>query len=234
MGLDTECDAAIEARGDERVARGDPRVPQRAARRASRRVARKRWRRAVKRGGGSRAGAIEALTSDERSLRHYERLDELSETLVAVAGSVADPEQPVSLDTLIAQFAPERRRARRARRWVMPVVVLAIGCAAHGAVALHAAGRLDRCRSRDRMGRRVSRKCGGRRCSCCSRTRPRASCCFRGRSSRCSPSRRSAPGTASPTRSAASCSPRLATYCGGREAGSPGRAADRARHGSTA
>ena len=85
MGLDTECDVAIEARGDERVAKairefrnmllgehlGVP--PERVDRRLRRRPAAR-----VSRG-------IAALMSDERSLRKYEHLDEVSDALVAVA-----------------------------------------------------------------------------------------------------------------------------------------------------
>jgi phospholipase D1/2 len=124
MGLDTECDVAIEARGDQRIAAGihafrnkllgehlglpDERVEQ-----------------GVKE-AGSLHEAIESLASEERSLRRYERLDEVSDTLAAVAG-VADPEQPVSLDTLILQFAPEMTTRQPRPSWVLPTVML---CAA--------------------------------------------------------------------------------------------------------
>jgi phosphatidylserine/phosphatidylglycerophosphate/cardiolipin synthase-like enzyme/uncharacterized membrane protein YdjX (TVP38/TMEM64 family) len=123
MGLDTECDVAIEARGDERVARGirDFRnvllgehldVP---AERVAEAVASQ----------GSVSKAIAALASDGRTLRKYERLDEVSDTLIAVAG-VADPEKPVSLDTLIEQFSPEMTIKNARPAWVMPAAVLAL------------------------------------------------------------------------------------------------------------
>lgn len=121
MGLDTECDVAIEARGDERVARAirDFRnvllgehldVP-------GERVAE-----AVKQAGTLNAG-IAALMDEERSLRKYERLDDVSDTLVAVA-EVADPENPVSLDTLIEQFSPEMTPRSARPAWVLPVAAL--------------------------------------------------------------------------------------------------------------
>jgi phospholipase D1/2 len=126
MGLDTECDAAIEARGEERVARAivgfrnmllaehlDVQPAQVEA--------------AVSEAGGSVQRAIEALMSDRRSLRKYERLDEVSDALLTVA-SVADPEQPVSLESLISQMAPEDL-VRPRPAWVMPIVVLAIAAA---------------------------------------------------------------------------------------------------------
>ena len=86
---------------------------------------------------GTVSGGITALMSDGRSLRKYERLDEVSETLVAVAG-VADPEKPVSLDTLIEQFSPEMTLQTARPAWLMPSIVLAIVAAAHGPVALDA------------------------------------------------------------------------------------------------
>jgi phosphatidylserine/phosphatidylglycerophosphate/cardiolipin synthase-like enzyme/uncharacterized membrane protein YdjX (TVP38/TMEM64 family) len=123
MGLDTECDVAIEACGDERIAEsirdfrntllgehlGVP--PGRVAEAVNE--------------TGSVSGGIAALASDERTLKRYERLDDVSDALVAVAG-VADPEQPVSLDTLIAQFAPEMTTKRARPIWVLPAALLAL------------------------------------------------------------------------------------------------------------
>ncbi len=124
MGLDTECDVAIEARGDERIA---------TAIRTFRNtllgehldLAVERVDQAVN-DAGTLQCAIEQLAGDERSLRPYQRLDEVSETLAAVAG-VADPEQPVSLDTLISQFAPEMTTKEPRSVWFLPTIVL---CAA--------------------------------------------------------------------------------------------------------
>ncbi|MEP7244498.1 MAG: VTT domain-containing protein [Gammaproteobacteria bacterium] len=65
------------------------------------------------------------LASGERTLEPYERLDEVSDAMAAVAGGVADPEQPVSLETLITQFAPERTAKRVRPVWVLPAVLLA-------------------------------------------------------------------------------------------------------------
>ena len=127
MGLDTECDAAIEARGEERIA-GVIRGFRNTLLAEHLGVTRERVEAAVNENGGSVQRAIDALVTDERSLRKYERLDEVSETLVTVA-SVVDPEQPVSLDSLIAQLPPEERAAARRPRWIMPVTVLMIACA---------------------------------------------------------------------------------------------------------
>ena len=121
MGLDTECDVAIEARGDPRIARviRDFRHSLLAEHLAT---TRERVDEAV-REAGSTSEAIERLATDGRSLRRYERLDEPPEALVAVAG-VADPEKPVSLDALIEQFSPEMTMRRAWPLWVAPAVLL--------------------------------------------------------------------------------------------------------------
>jgi phosphatidylserine/phosphatidylglycerophosphate/cardiolipin synthase-like enzyme/uncharacterized membrane protein YdjX (TVP38/TMEM64 family) len=123
MGLDTECDAAIEARGNERVARaiGGFRNTLLAEHLG---VQPEQVENALSEAGGSVRHAIEALRTEGRSLRKYERLDEVSDALITVAG-VADPEKPVSLESLISQMAPEEL-VRPRPAWVMPVVVLAI------------------------------------------------------------------------------------------------------------
>jgi phospholipase D1/2 len=72
---------------------------------------------------GTLHGGIAALTGEGRSLRKYERLDEVSDALVAVS-VVADPENPVSLDTLIEQFSPEMTLRSTRPAWVLPVVAL--------------------------------------------------------------------------------------------------------------
>jgi uncharacterized membrane protein YdjX (TVP38/TMEM64 family) len=123
MGLDTECDVAIEARGDERVAQGI-RDFRNALLGEHLDVSPKQVEQAVAAAGSVNKG-VATLVGEGRSLRKYERLDDVSETLVTVAG-VADPEAPVSLDTLIEQFSPEMTIARARPAWVMPVTILAL------------------------------------------------------------------------------------------------------------
>ena len=97
MAIDTECDLVLESRGDARVAdtiRGyrdrllaeHLDVPPEALQRKLREA-------------GSLHGAIRGLQCDARSLRDFDFSQEAPETLVAVA-SVADPEEPISLDFL--------------------------------------------------------------------------------------------------------------------------------------
>jgi phosphatidylserine/phosphatidylglycerophosphate/cardiolipin synthase-like enzyme/uncharacterized membrane protein YdjX (TVP38/TMEM64 family) len=123
MGLDTECDVAIEARGDERVMTAI-RTFRNTLLGEHLELPIERVDRAVDE-AGTLHGAIKSLADEGRSLRPYERLDEVSDTLVVVAG-VADPEQPVSLDTLIAQFAPEMTTKEARPAWFLPTVVLGL------------------------------------------------------------------------------------------------------------
>jgi phospholipase D1/2 len=104
MGMDSECDVALEARGDPAVS-----ATLRAFRnrllgehldvppaRVEREVARR----------GSLLGAIEALRGEARSLRPLDSIPESSEALVELA-KIADPERPVSLDQLVEEFTPD-------------------------------------------------------------------------------------------------------------------------------
>lgn len=104
MGMDTECDVALEARGDPRIAaviRGfrnrllaehlgetPERVEQELAR------------------FGLLHGAITALSGNARTLKRLVHVPDWPDTVIELA-QVADPERPVSLDQLIEEFAPE-------------------------------------------------------------------------------------------------------------------------------
>jgi phosphatidylserine/phosphatidylglycerophosphate/cardiolipin synthase-like enzyme/uncharacterized membrane protein YdjX (TVP38/TMEM64 family) len=123
MGLDTECDVTIEARGDERIARA---IHDFRSELLSEHldVPRERVEQALTETGNVHT-TIEKLASDERSLRKYERLDEVSDTLLAVA-SVADPEKPVSLETLIEQFSPEMTVKTGRPAWFVPAATVAL------------------------------------------------------------------------------------------------------------
>jgi phospholipase D1/2 len=128
MGLDTECDVAIEARGDASVADSIRAFRNRLLGEHLGRAAEEVD--AKHRELGSLSRAIDAMKSDQRSLLRYEQLDEPSEALVAVAG-VADPEQPVPLDRLIDEFAPETSARPSLPAWASVLgMVLAVGALA--------------------------------------------------------------------------------------------------------
>jgi uncharacterized membrane protein YdjX (TVP38/TMEM64 family) len=114
MGMDTECDVVVEARGEERVARvvqgflcellgehlgAEPGTVQRAIKER-----------------GSIRGAIEALGSESRTLKRLEAKADVSETALTAA-AIADPEAPVTLDRLSAYFAPSAASGGSGPAW---------------------------------------------------------------------------------------------------------------------
>jgi uncharacterized membrane protein YdjX (TVP38/TMEM64 family) len=104
MGMDTECDLTVEARGREDVAR---------AARDFRNdllgehlgVEPSRVKQEIER-AGTIHGGIEALRSEGRSLRPLEGLPEWSDAVISLA-EITDPERPVSMDQLILEFSPD-------------------------------------------------------------------------------------------------------------------------------
>jgi phospholipase D1/2 len=122
MGLDTECNLALEAGGDSRIraAIGTLRnrllaehlgtTPQAVAE-------------AIERGGGLFAG-IEAFRNGARSLNPFEpKIDPEVDAWVPES-AVIDPERPVDPDQLVAQFIPTEEKRPLSRRVVTLVVFL--------------------------------------------------------------------------------------------------------------
>jgi phospholipase D1/2 len=104
MGLDTECDITMEARGDPTL--------QRAIRKARDTLLaehlgaeREVLERELEKHGGSMAATIAVMGTKERSIRELE-VHEVSEGVTNVVATVADPEKPISLDRLVGEFAP--------------------------------------------------------------------------------------------------------------------------------
>ena len=132
MGTDTECNLALEARGDPRVGTRDCRLARSAARRASRPLA-----------GGSCRGhsrparslhqGIAALSREgRRCLKVIE--PELDPNLDALVPDqqVLDPERPIDPDTIVADLVPreEARGSVRGRLIGVALVVVALTAAA--------------------------------------------------------------------------------------------------------
>jgi phospholipase D1/2 len=124
MGLDTECDLTLEAGGRQDLVRGIRDCRDRllaehvgvAPRKLAREIAAQ----------GSISAAIDRLGTPERALRRLEN-STVSEAVVSLA-SIADPEQPVSIENLIGQFAPRAPVRLRGTRWLkiaMTVLVVA-------------------------------------------------------------------------------------------------------------
>ena len=125
MGMDTECDVALEARADERVAGA---VRDFLCRLLGEHlgVEAANVQAAIDKRGSIR-GAIEALGSRTRTLKRLETKDDLSETALSAA-AIADPEAPVTLDRLSSYFAPSAASGRSGPAWgtfVLAAIVLA-------------------------------------------------------------------------------------------------------------
>lgn len=103
MGLDSECDATLEARGDPAVAAAIRNFRNRLLAEhlatSPERVA------AVLHRHGSLHAAIRALSGRERTLRRFDRQPEWPEAVLELA-RIADPEAPVSLKSLVESTAP--------------------------------------------------------------------------------------------------------------------------------
>jgi phosphatidylserine/phosphatidylglycerophosphate/cardiolipin synthase-like enzyme len=106
MGLDTECDLVLEARGDARTRNSIAGVRDRLLAEhldLPVQVIESHIRRT-----GSVGAAVQAFAAGSgRTLRYFERLDEPSDALVAVANNIADRHKPVSWEEVIAGFVPD-------------------------------------------------------------------------------------------------------------------------------
>lgn len=103
MGMDSECDAAVEARGRPHIAAAIRDFRNRLLGEhldAPAELVEQEVRRC-----GSLHGAIEALGGRARTLKPLDHMPDWPDAVVGLA-SVADPEAPVSLDRLIEEFTP--------------------------------------------------------------------------------------------------------------------------------
>ncbi len=123
MGLDVECNLALESHGEERVAAAIAGLRERLL--AEHLGVSPEAVRDAARSHDSVSGLICALGTEHRRLVPYENLEEPSEAMLAIAG-IADPEHPVSLDRLMGQFAPEAHSVTVGPRWpILAAIALA-------------------------------------------------------------------------------------------------------------
>jgi phospholipase D1/2 len=122
MGLDSECDVVMEACGDSLLQTAI--ASARNALLAEHLDVAPRDVQKTHAAARSLGATIEALSkASGRTLRRFERLDEPSPAMIALATGVADPERPVSVVDLIAGFdpptaAPAAPRAAPSLVWV--------------------------------------------------------------------------------------------------------------------
>jgi phospholipase D1/2 len=113
MGFDSECDLAIEARGEARVAATIRDFRERLlAEHLDTQPA--RVREEIER-SGSLHRAIAAFSDQPRTLRQLEELPQWSEAVLTMA-AVADPEEPIALETLLSERHAEEERAASPER----------------------------------------------------------------------------------------------------------------------
>ena len=124
MGVDTECDVAIEAAGRDDVAKAirDLRNKLLAEHLG---VTPRRSGTTARTDGQRYASAVEALRSSHRTLAPLE-VEPYSDVTLSLA-ELADPERAVGVDKLLAMFSfgAEFHHAPRAMRQAMPYLVLA-------------------------------------------------------------------------------------------------------------
>ena len=123
MALDTECDLVVESRGQPRVATAIGEFRERLlAEHLDTQPARVREEIAK---AGSVNGAIAAFRDQPRTLRQFDELPEWSETILSVA-AVADPEEPVALETLLSERHAEETAAPAKPAWGKIAGVVAV------------------------------------------------------------------------------------------------------------
>jgi phospholipase D1/2 len=114
MGMDTECDAVVEARGVEAVSQSirafrDGLIAEHTGASVDDVIT------AIER-SGSLIAAIGELGSPERALRPVPEAPGFSDALLNTV-ALADPERPVSVDALVEQFAPDVEVHRAKPLW---------------------------------------------------------------------------------------------------------------------
>jgi phospholipase D1/2 len=115
MAFDSECDLAIEARGDPRIAETVREFRERLlAEHLDTQPS--RVREEIERAGGLH-DAIAAFSNQPRTLRQLEEVPEWSDAVLTMA-SVADPEEPIALETLLSdREAVERHVTAERPAW---------------------------------------------------------------------------------------------------------------------
>jgi phospholipase D1/2 len=124
MAFDSECDLVIESRGDARIAQAIRGLREQLL--AEHLDASPERVRAELDRAGSLHGAIAAFGDQPRTLRQLEELPEWSETVISMA-AVADPEEPIALETLLSERHVDEMVTRDKPSWgKLAGVVLAI------------------------------------------------------------------------------------------------------------
>jgi phosphatidylserine/phosphatidylglycerophosphate/cardiolipin synthase-like enzyme/uncharacterized membrane protein YdjX (TVP38/TMEM64 family) len=130
MGVDTECDVVIEARGEKRVAKAIRDFRDRLL--AEHLGADLEAVQAEIKQSGTMASAIRKLGSAERNLKELEA-PEIPEAKLAAA-AIGDPEKPISIENIVGQFSMDDEAAPAAKKRF--AVVKTFGLVVAAAIAL--------------------------------------------------------------------------------------------------
>jgi phospholipase D1/2 len=124
MALDTECDLVVESRGQPRIAQVISEFRDKLlAEHLDTQPARVREEIAR---AGSVHGAIDMFRDQPRTLRQFDELPEWSEAILNVA-SVADPEEPIALETLLSErHAEETAPVKQKPAWGKLAAIVAL------------------------------------------------------------------------------------------------------------
>ena len=114
LGMDSECDLTFEARGESRVAAATRECRDRLL--AEHLGASQQQVHAEYERGSSMKSVIAALQRNQRTLKPLDHLPEWPGVVVDIA-AVADPEQPVPLEKLVAEFAPTMNAEKSGPAW---------------------------------------------------------------------------------------------------------------------
>ena len=123
MGVDSECDVVLEARGRPQVAAAILDFRERVLAEHLD-VQPAQLREALGAANGSLHGAIAKLTTDGRSMRQLTDLPDWPEALVNVA-AVADPEEPIALQALLDEREIVEEQAKATPAWGKLALLLA-------------------------------------------------------------------------------------------------------------
>jgi uncharacterized membrane protein YdjX (TVP38/TMEM64 family) len=130
MGFDTECNIAIEARGDERISEAIAALRNRLLAEHLG-VEQENVASEIERQGKSLIKCIEALKGSERTLEPIEPVVSAEMDALVPASAVVDPERPMDPEELVKDFVPaDARKPAAGRVWRIAITLIVVAAVA--------------------------------------------------------------------------------------------------------